>query len=181
MEEMEENEDEKYLGDIVSTDGKNLKNIKARIVKGKGIVIRILNILESVPFGKHYFEVGMILRDTLLISSMLHNSEAWYNVTNAELDLLESVDLLYLRRLLKATKNTPKEMLYLELGCIPFRKVIMEKRISFLHYILNEDDNSIIYKFFKTQMKKRTKKDWVSTVIKDIEEIEWSKPQPNLT
>ena len=89
---------------------------------------------------KSVFKFLVILRDTLLISSMLHNSEAWYNVTNAELDLLESVDLLYLRRLLKATKNTPKEMLYLELGCIPFRKVIMEKRISFLHYIINQDE-----------------------------------------
>ena len=45
----------------------------------------------------------------------------------------------------------------------------MEKRISFLHYILNQDRNSIIYKFFNTQMKKRTKRDWVSTVIEDLE------------
>ena len=45
----------------------------------------------------------------------------------------------------------------------------MEKRISFLHYILNQDRNSIIYKFFNSQMKKRTKRDWVSTVIEDLE------------
>ena len=168
-EEMEEKEEEKYLGDMISTDGRNMKNIKARIARGKGIVARIFNILESVPLGKHYFEVGMILRDTLLISSMLYNAEAWYNMTKAELDLLETVDLIFLRKLLKAPKNTPKEMLFLELGCIPFRKIIMEKRISFLHYILNQDRNSIIYKFFNTQMKKRTKRDWVSTVIEDLE------------
>ena len=35
---MEEKEEEKYLGDVISTDGRNLKNIKARIAKGKGIV-----------------------------------------------------------------------------------------------------------------------------------------------
>ena len=28
----------KYLGDVISTDGRNLKNIKGRIAKGKGIV-----------------------------------------------------------------------------------------------------------------------------------------------
>ena len=39
---MEEKEDEKYLGDIVSKDGRNLKNIKSRINKGKGIVSKIM-------------------------------------------------------------------------------------------------------------------------------------------
>ena len=34
---MEEKTAERYLGDVISTNGKNLKNIKARIAKGKGI------------------------------------------------------------------------------------------------------------------------------------------------
>ena len=102
-------------------------------------MIRIFNILENVPVGKHYFEIGKILRETLLISSMMYNSEAWYNVSKKELDLLETVDLLFLRKLFNAPKSTPKEMFFLELGCIPLREIIVEKRIGFLHYILNED------------------------------------------
>ena len=85
--------DEKYLGDVISTDGKNIKNIKARVAKGKGIVSRILSILEGIPFGQFYFEVALILRNSLLVSSMLCNSETWYNITKAELDLLETVDV----------------------------------------------------------------------------------------
>ena len=50
---MEEKEDEKYFGDIVSKDGRNIKNIKARINKGKGIVSKIMSILETIPFGRH--------------------------------------------------------------------------------------------------------------------------------
>ena len=61
-EEMEEKTEEKYLGDLISSDGKNMKNIKARIAKGKGIVMRIFNILENVPFGKHFFEIALISR-----------------------------------------------------------------------------------------------------------------------
>ena len=41
---MEEKSEEKYLGDLISKDGRNLKNIQARINKGKGIVTTILNI-----------------------------------------------------------------------------------------------------------------------------------------
>ena len=123
---------------------------------------------------KHYFEVGMLLRDSLLVSSMLFNSEAWYNLTNAELDLLETIDVSFLRQLLKAPKGTPKEMLYLELGCIPLREVIRERRLGFLYYILNENPNSMIHKFFQCQMKGRKRRDWATTIIEDLEKLEIS-------
>ena len=104
------------VGDYISTDGKNIKNIKARVQKGKGIITRILTISEGIPFGHFYFEVAMMLRNSLLVSSMLVNAEAWYKITKAELNLLESIDVQFLKRVLKAPKCTPTEMLYLELG-----------------------------------------------------------------
>ena len=107
---MEEKAEDKYLGDIISNDGRNIKNVKARVAKGKGIVTKIMTILEGIPFGNHYFEVAVILRNSLLVSSMLCNSEAWYNVTSAELDLIETVDLLMLRSILKVPNSTPKEI-----------------------------------------------------------------------
>ena len=73
---------------------------------------------------------------------------------------------------MNAPKSTPKEMLFLELGCIPLRQIILEKRMGFLHYILNQSKNSIILKFFQTQMEKRTKGDWVSAVLKDLEMLD---------
>ena len=79
---MEEKDEEKYLGDVISNDGRNIKNIKARIAKGKGIVTKILTMLEGIPFGQHYFEVGILLRDSLLVSSILFNAEAWYNLSS---------------------------------------------------------------------------------------------------
>ena len=52
-------------------------------------------------------------------------------------------------------------MLYLELGCIPFREL--------LHHILNEDPKSIVHRVFNSQMKNKTKKDWVTTVLQDLQ------------
>ena len=169
---IEQKEEEKYLGDVISVDGKNIKNIKMRIKKGKGIVNRILTMIDGIGFGKQYFKIGIILRNSLLVSSMLNNSEAWYNVTSSELDLLETIDLCFLRQLLRAPKATPKEMIYLELGIIPFRDLIRARRLNFLHTILNEEDNSILSKFFKAQLKYKTKKDWVSMVFEDMEYLE---------
>ena len=121
---MEEKNEEKYLVDIISNDGRNVKNIKARVSKGNEINSKILKMLEGIPFENFYFEVAIILRNSLLVSSLLCNSEAWYNVTKAEMELLESVDVILLRSILRAPKATPKEMLYLELGCVPFRELV---------------------------------------------------------
>ena len=131
-----------------------------------------MTILEGIPLGKQYFRIRMILRDSLLVSSMLFNSETWYNLTSKELELLETVDLALIRQLLKAPKGTPKEVLYLELGIIPFRDIIIGRRLNFLHSILNENPHSLIYKFFEAQWKYRTKRDWVTIVQKDLEYLE---------
>ena len=168
---MEEKQEEKYLGDVISVDGRNIKNVKARVAKGKGIAKKILTILEGIPFGDFYFETAVLLRETLLISSMLCNSEAWWNISKAELDLLETVDVSFLRSILRVPKTTPKEMLFLELGCTPFRKIIRKRRILFLQYILNESKDSLLNKFFQTQLKTKKKKDWVSQVLVDIHEL----------
>ena len=169
---IEQKDEEKYLGDVLSVDGKNLKNIKTRINKGKGVVNRIMTMLNGIPFGKQYFKIGIILRDCLLASCVLFNSEAWYNITAKELDLLETIDLLLLRQLLRAPKGTPKEMIYLELGIIPFRDIIRSRRLNFLHTILNEKSNSLMSKFFNAQLKYKTKRDWVSLVLEDLVYLE---------
>ena len=127
-----------------------------------------MSILEAFPFGNRHFEIAMMLRDSLLTSSMLCNNETWYNITNSEMDLLERVDTMLLRRILNAPKSTPKEMLYLELGCLPYRSSIKNRRLMFLFYILHQDQNSIIYRFFESQKNHGTSKDWVHTSITSI-------------
>ena len=171
-EEIEEKSEEKYLGDILSNDGKNIKNFKARVAKGTGIIRNIITRLEGIPFGKYYFEVAIILRNSLLVSSVLNNCEAWYNITRAEMEYLETVDIMFLRKILNAPRSTPKEMLFLELGCMRLRDIIKQRRLLFLYYILNEPSNSLVHSFLMAQLKSRNKKDWVTTVIKDLEELE---------
>ena len=60
-EEMEVKLEEKYLGDVISTDGRNIKNIKARVAKGKGIISKIITILEGIPFRSGATTIVLIL------------------------------------------------------------------------------------------------------------------------
>ena len=102
-------------------------------------------------------------------SSMLCNSEAWFDLTDSDLHLLETVDLTLLRSILMAPKSTPKEMLFLELGLVPFREMIRQRRLNFLHYILSQGADSLVFQVFEKQCDDRNKKDWVTTVLKDLE------------
>ena len=63
-------------------------------------------------------------------------------------------------------------MIFLELGCIPFREMIRERRLGFLHYILNEDCNSVISRCFQAQLKSGAKRDWVTTILEDLKYVD---------
>ena len=50
---MEVVEKEKYVGDIITSDGKHTKNITARRSKGLGIISEIVTILDGLCLGPH--------------------------------------------------------------------------------------------------------------------------------
>ena len=165
-------EHEKYLGDIVSRDGKNTKNITARVNRGRGIVRDLNATLVEMLASKEHFELGVTFRNAMLISSLLTNCEAWYNITNVDIVRLESVDEQMLRGISKAHRMTTRALLYLELGCIPIRYIIKSRRLNFLHYILNQKEDSTIKQFFNAQNKGSSKTDWTETVKKDLNELD---------
>ena len=68
---MLEAREEKYLGQVISHDGTNVKNILNQTGKGAGMVKLIEGILNHVPGGKFHFETAVIFRNAYLISSML--------------------------------------------------------------------------------------------------------------
>ena len=59
-------------------------------------------------------------------------------------------------------------MLFLELGCVPLRLIIRSKRMNFLHYILNQPDESIIKSVFNEQLSNPSRNDWVKLIDQDM-------------
>ena len=80
---------EKYLGQVISSDSKNTHNIEQLRNKGIGIQNNIIEMLERMPGGEFHFQIAVILRNSLLISSILSNSEVWYGLTKEEAKQLE--------------------------------------------------------------------------------------------
>ena len=165
---------EKYLGDFIkgTIEECNNKNVEYRKGKGIGITSQIMLILNSVSLGFYYFDIGVVLRESLLINGMLFNSEIWYGLTSSQLKELESVDKLLLRKLFDARFSTPTEALYLELGIVPLKYILQGRRLMFLHYLMNLDEDEMLYKFFSAQRNNPGRNDWIQTILQDINDLQ---------
>ena len=172
-EDIQEAENTKYLGQIISSSGNNIKNIENRANKGIGLVNKIQTTLKNTPGGKYHFELAVIMRNAILISSILSCSETWYNIQEVEYRKLESTDEILLKKILNCSSQIPHEVLYLELGLMPARFIILLRRILYLQHILKQrNKETLLYRFFKAQMENPTKNDWVTGVLKDLEKVD---------
>ena len=141
--EILESKQEKYLGQINSIDGTNVKNILNQAAKGAGMAKLIEGVLNYVPRGKFHFETAMIFRNVHLFSSMLSCSEVWYGLTEWDLRKLEQTDENLLRHILNCSSQVTSDVLSLELGLLPVRFIIKLRRITYLHHIMNQRNEKI--------------------------------------
>jgi hypothetical protein len=157
-----------YLGDIISSDGRNTKNITSRIHKGHGKITEIMTILETTPLGPHYFKTALLLRESLFLNSILTNADIWVGLTNEEIKQFEDLDLILMRKFLKTPFSVPAEAVYLELGCLNIGTMIKARRCNYLHYLVKQSETSMLKNFFMAQWKYPTMNDWTEQVKKDL-------------
>ena len=165
-----------YLGDVIQSDGKNDLNIQARVGKGLGAVKQITQMMSDLCLGPYYFEAFSVLRSSLLLSSLISNSESWVGLTKKQISALESVDEELFRNVFsidqsKAHSKTPLELFYLETGSIPIRYILMSRRLNFLWYLIHQNEDSLLSNFFRAQCEDPTKGDWVSLVKEDMKSL----------
>ena len=125
---MHESKSEKYLEDTINSTGSQRSTVQGRKQKGFGMVSQIVAIVKKVPLGRWRMKSSMLLRNSMLINSMLFNSEAWHGIVKDDEQVLSRVDESLLRALLSAHSKTPKEALFLECGQIPIRFIWASRR-----------------------------------------------------
>ena len=104
---MEETKEKLYLGDLLMTNGKNASNISNRVSKAVGIVSNIFDILKNIWNSHHYFKTALLLRDSMLISSVLSSAEVWHNLTKTDIKELTKVDKLFFQTLMETPFSLP--------------------------------------------------------------------------
>ena len=162
---------EKYLGDIVDKSGKIRATIEDRQKKGYGLTAEILAILNEIPLGQFKMEIGLQLRQAMLLNGMLYNSEVWHAISEDELRMLEIVDEHLLRSLVNGHSKTSKEFLYLEAGATPIRYIISSRRLMYLQTILKMSEDELTKRVYLAQKADAVNGDFAKLVKADIELI----------
>ena len=65
--EIKEDEEERYIGDVIFCNGSNDGNISRRRSLGTGAIAQIFAILSEVSLGFQYIEIGLIPRESILM------------------------------------------------------------------------------------------------------------------
>ena len=69
------------------------------------------------------------------------------------------------------SKGCPIVQLYLETGHNPARLEIQTYRLMYMHYILQQSDNSTILKFFNLKLEQPTRGDWAGMCRQDLTDL----------
>ena len=104
----------------------------------------------------------------MLLNGILYNSEAWQNISEEEMKMLEDVDNYFLRKLLQAQSKTSISFLHLETGTLPIRFILANRRLVYFHNILSRERTELIHRVFKAQEENPTKGTWFKSVKKDF-------------
>ena len=129
-------------------------------------------MLDNMCLGPYMFWKSIVLRDSMLVGTLLSCSEAWYNVSEAELGQIEQVDKSLWCNLLEGARTVPYDLICLELGVEPLCFIIIRKRLSYLQHILKQKESSLFRQFLMTQSINPRNKDWVSSIKEDLKQLE---------
>ena len=90
-------------------------------------------ILREVSLGAYFFQIAKLLRETLFLSVMLLNGETWINLSKKNIDNLERMDKILIRKVLDLPRSTSLSALFLEMGCVSVREILRAKRLMYTY------------------------------------------------
>ena len=90
--EMDQCNEQKYLGFVISNSDNNMANIRSVRNKSFGTIRTILEKLKGLNLRKYYFECGLLFLNLMLRSSILYGSETYFNLKENELRALERIE-----------------------------------------------------------------------------------------
>ena len=156
----------KYLGDIFQENGKNDALVKDRISRGVAAILRIEAILCEIQFGKHTFEVSLLLYRSLFLSCILFNSQAWRNLTEKNFAQLQKLQVRLLKKIVDAPSCTSNAFIFLELGVLPIKYEIHQRQITFLHHILHLEPNDPVHVLYQQMKCFPGEANWLNDVLR---------------
>ena len=126
----------KYLGDIVTNDGKNVKNLEARRNKTVSNTISIKTFATNEMFKTVATPVLLELHETISLSALLTNSESWV-LSKGEKDTLDNIEIQAIKQLFDLPAHTPTPALIFIFGLLYTSLRVEHRQLIYMWKVLN--------------------------------------------
>ena len=126
----------KYLGDVITCDGKNHKNIEARKTKMQSSTIQITSVGSNETLRGIQASTLIRLHETMNLPKLLINSETWI-LTKGNRKELDKIETQCLKRLFSLPSTTPTAAIIFSYGVLFTSVNIDKKQLIYLHRMLS--------------------------------------------
>ena len=104
----------------------------------------------------------------MLINGIFCNSEVLYGLNQKHIEMLESVDKYFWRKVFRCPFSTPTEIFFMETNSTPFRFVLVTRRLMYYWNILQMDESELVKRVFIAQKISSCRNDWVIQISEDL-------------
>ena len=123
---------------------------------------------NEISFCEYFFEMAVLFRQSMLLNSILCNTEVLYGLKKSHIETLELEDKFFWRKIFQCPVITPTEVFFLETNTIQIRHLIMARRLLYYWNILQMDDAELVKKVFIAQKMLPCKDDWIHQMREDL-------------
>ena len=131
----------KYLGDSITSDGKNKQNISMKQNKLQQIIRQINTTASSEVMCGIETRVILELYDKFALTAFLNNSESW-TLSISEEKEVDKLGIQAMKRLFNLPEKTPSVAIIYSLGLTYTTQSIDQRKFMYFHKILNKGEHN---------------------------------------
>ena len=131
----------RYLGEEISRDGKNKRNLSDRFKRVKGTVRAIMTSAKTGIMKKIETKVLLKLHDSVVLPSFLYNAETW-SLNGEERKEADKILLWVWKQMLGLPSTTPTPAVVFATGSLYASVQIELKQLLYLHRLLQKQEGN---------------------------------------
>ena len=126
----------KYLGEMITRNGKNKENLVQRCSKVKNAVRAVVSFANDQTMRSSQMRVVVKLHDAVTVPTLLYCSETW-TLNKGEKDEIDKLEIWAWKKMIGLPKTTPNPAVIFATGAM-YPSVRIEMRmLIYFHKILN--------------------------------------------
>ena len=153
-----------YLGNMFNDKGNNKDKVKDRTNKAKAVMIDTLSLCSELTLGVYMVQSLLLTHNMMFLPTLLYGAQTWTNFTAEDSKQIKTIQLKFLKRILRVPASACNAVVFLELGVLPALWEIHIMKLTFLHHILTLEDDDPVKLMYQEQLKIPHEKNWANEV-----------------